>query len=245
MRKRQAIAPIGGEIIRGQMICRGVLGLGALLLAACGGESDAPPVPATEAAAGGPLANLADPAAADVRLVLECGAPFTPDATPATLAAVFGRENVIPETVDGPEGTQVNVTAIYPNDPARRIEVVFHNEEERTGLVLVRVQNPESLWTGPGGVRLGDGIAAVEAANGKPFKVMGFGWDYGGFVSDWDGGRLGDKDGCSTAARLLPQASEIADGIVGDGVTPQSNDPDVIKAEPKVTEIGINWAPPR
>jgi len=82
-----------------------------------------------------------------------------------------------------PRVEPMNVTAIFPTDPERRIEVSFANEEERTDLVAVTVRDHASLWRGQGGYSFGDGIEAVEKANGGPFAVSGFEWDYGGFVT--------------------------------------------------------------
>ena len=213
-----------------------------MLLTACGGEDAAAPIPAVTPEASGPMENAAEASAANVAFILGCGAPFTPDATPATLAAVFGRENVVPETIDGPEGEPMNVTAIYPNDPERRIEVSFANEEERTGLVAVVVRDHASLWKSAGGYSFGDGVEAVEKANGAPFAVSGFGWDYGGFVVDWKGGKLKETGGCATTVRFSPEVEDIAPTIQGDGVTPLSSDPAVRKAQPKVSLFGIGWA---
>jgi hypothetical protein len=216
---------------------------GGLLAAGCGGEADvAPVVDVAETPEPTPESG-AEVGTATASLVLGCGAPFTREATPATLAAVFGRANVIPETIAGPEGAQLNVTAIYPTDPARRIEVVFRNEEERTDLSAVMVSAPESQWTGPGGVKIGDGIEAVETANGMPFEVMGFQWDYGGFVADWKGGRLGEANGCAPTVRLSPDADSLPADIVGDGVQPASSLPAMRAAQPKVSVFGISWVP--
>ena len=213
-----------------------------VLLTACGGEEAAAPIPAATSEVAGPMENTAEAGAAEVAFVLGCGAPFTRDATPATLAAVFGRENVVPETIDGPEGEPMNVTAIYPNDPEKRIEVSFANEEERTGLIAVTVRDHPSLWKGQGGYSFGDAIEAVEKANGGPFAISGFGWDYGGFVTDWKGGKLKEAGGCTTTVRFLPEADDIAPGIQGDGVNPLSTVPAVRKALPKVSLFGIGWA---
>lgn len=215
------------------------------LLAACGGENAATPISPAAPAASGPLENTAENGSANVRFVLACGAPFTPDATPATLAAVFGRENVVPETIDGPEGEPLNVTAIFPKDPEKRIEVMFANEEERTGLVSVVVRDHASLWQGEGGYSYGDEIAKVEAANGRPFAVSGFEWDYGGYVSDWKGGKLSDKHECHTTVRFAPEGAAIADSISGDGKFPLSNDPAVIASMPTVSLFGISYPAPR
>lgn len=215
----------------------------SFVAAGCGGEADVAPA-ADVAETPAPVAeNVAEAATGQASLVLGCSAPFTREATPATLAAVFGRENVIPETIAGPEGTQMNVTAIYPNDPARRIEVVFRNEEERTDLSAVMVSSLESQWTGPGGVKIGDGIEAVEAANGAAFDVMGFQWDYGGFVANWKGGKLDEANGCAPTVRLSPGADSLSAEIVGDGVQPASDLPAMRVAQPKVSVFGISWAP--
>lgn len=218
--------------------------LAALAVSACGdGREAEAPMPSADSATTPAGAPAPAPALANVPLTLGCGAPFTRDATPATLAAVFGRENVIPEEISGPEGMPLNVTAIYPNDPARRIEVIFSDEEARTGLATVMVSNPESLWTGPGGLKIGASMTSVEDANGGPFNVMGFEWDYGGYVSDWQGGKLGEANGCSTTVRLTTSEGALPDEIVGDGVTPASDLPAMRAAQPKVTSFGINWTP--
>ena len=220
--------------------------LAMVLLGACGGEKDAAPV-ASEAASAPGLAieNSAEAGAADISFVLGCRAPFTPDATPATLASHFGRENVIPETIDGPEGQPLNVTAIYPKDPDRRIEVIFANEEERTGLITVMVSQPTSLWKGPGNVGMGAGIAEVEAVNGKAFTVQGFGWDYGGFVSNWEDGKLAEGGPCRPIMRFHTEGDNVAAEIQGDGAQPMSDDPLVRKADPKVALFGISWPAPQ
>lgn len=228
---------------------RALLAAGSLaallaLLAACGGEEAAAPIPAAAPEASGPLENAAEAGAADVGFVLGCGAPFTPDATPATLAAVFGRENVVPETIDGPEGQPMNVTAIFPNDPQKRIEVSFANEEERTGLIAVTVRDHASLWKSQGGYSFGDDIAKVEAANGRPFAVSGFEWDYGGFVTDWKGGRLAETNNCHTTVRFMPESTEIAASISGDGKFPLSNDAAMKAARPVVALFGIGYPAP-
>ncbi len=174
-------------------------------------------------------------------LTLTCAPPFTPEATAGTLAAAFGPQNVIPETIDGPEGEKLNVTAIYPADPTKRIEVTFRNEEERTGLVTVTVKEDASAWTGPGGLKMGDGLAAAEAANGGAFEVAGFGWDYGGYVSDWKGGKLAEPaPGCHASLRFQRSPGNNDMSLVGEEGR-ASDLPALRAAKPTVTEFGIRW----
>ena len=50
--------------------------------------------------------------------------------------------------------------------------------------------------------------------NGRPFKLCGFGWDYGGWVSDWDGGAFAPAEGCMTRVRV--QATQENNNAQGD-----------------------------
>jgi hypothetical protein len=205
------------------------------------GASAAPAAAPAETSAAGVTPSAMPAAASPRNLALNCVAPFTPDATAATLAAAFGKENVIPETIDGPEGEKLNVTAIYPNDPAKRIEVYFKDEEARTGLVWANVKSDKSVWSGPGGVKIGDPIESVEEANGGVFQISGFDWDYGGFVNDWKGGKLMETaPGCRTVLRFRRAADNRDMSIIGEGGR-ASDLPALRAAKPTIDEFGIRW----
>ena len=100
------------------------------------------------------------------REVLSCAAPFTKDASAASLSAYFGAANVTDEIVPGPEGTTQRATVIYGKDPKRRVEVLFADETGRRGLMRAAVSEPTTIWTGPGALRMGMGLDAVERATG-------------------------------------------------------------------------------
>lgn len=213
----------------------------ALAMGACGKPADdgasARETPVSDATPESAAPAAENPAA----LSLTCAAPFTPDATAATLAAAFGAGNVIPETIDGPEGEKLNVTAIHPADPARRIEVYFKDEEARTGLMWAMVKEASSVWSGPGGVRIGDGVGKVQDANGGVFEISGWGWDYGGTVVDWKGGRLAQTAlECRTIIRFGKDPANNDKSILGE--TPHASDePAVRAANPEVSELSIRW----
>ncbi len=218
-------------------------GLALLALAACGGPNDAagPAAPAeTPAAAAAPAMRI--PATAADSLTILCGAPFTQDATAASLMKAFGAKAVVPETRDGPDGEKVNVTAIYPADATMRVEVQFANEEERTGLISVTIRGETSQWTGPAGLNLGDGLETVQKLNGgKSFTLSGFGWDYGGFVTDWRGGPLQEPvPRCRTTVRFSIPDDVTDTSVMGEGLH-SSDEPAIRTAMPFVQEIGIHW----
>lgn len=203
---------------------------------------------------------LALPALADVPPppsdgVLSCQAPFHQNATEQDLVAVFGKENVEYKSVPGAEGMETNATVIYPNDPARMLTVHWWDEDQRARPAAISVQadfaaDPEGmdmwktdvLWRTPEGLRIGSDIAAAEAINGKPFKLSGFGWDYGGFVISWEGGALDAeaRGGCGMLVRYAPSGTDIPDGAYGDTEL-MSNSPEVTGARPRVTEFSISY----
>src|SRR5262249_17585108 len=65
------------------------------------------------------------------------------------------------------------------------------------------IHGSASDWTAPHGLKLGMALEDVEKANGKPFKLSGFGWDYGGLVVDWNKGALGNV-ACRTSGGFCP-----------------------------------------
>jgi hypothetical protein len=208
------------------------IALAALFLVACGGESASPPEAPAEAAT----------AAAAGKPNLGCGAPFAQDASFASLQRTFGAANVVDQTVPGPEGTTLDATVLFGNDPARRIEVLWVNEQERAGLLHASIAGERSDVRGPGGLRLGVTLTEVEAINGGPFTLMGFNWDMGGAVVDWQGGALSrERLGCSVSVSFDPGADSAA--VTGDSPY-ASTLPAMRAAAPRVTRIGIGYPAP-
>lgn len=175
-------------------------------------------------------------------LTIVCGGPFAQDATAGTLADIFGHENVVPQTIESLDGTKRNVTAIYPMDLSRRIEVAFANEEERTVLTRVSIMGEASQWTGAGGVNLGDGIETIERLNKGPFTLTGFGGPNGGYVTDWQGGALKEvAAGCRSMVRFNIPAEAQGDPTIMGEVALSSQSPALRAATPYVEEISIRW----
>jgi len=184
---------------------------------------------------------------------LECGGPlFGPAVTHADLEAQWGKANAVFGTVPGPEGIEVQATVLFGNDPGLRAQVWWSDEARRASPSFVFVDGAygensllaeqPSLWRGPMGIRLGMTLAEVEVLNGKPFMLYGFGWDYGGTVSSWEGGALAPSaPACSFIVRFDAQAP--TEGALGDGEF-ASGDAAVRAAEPRVSRIAISYAPP-
>jgi len=144
--------------------------------------------------------------------VIKCEGPFGRNASHADLVKAFGSSNVVYRDVEGVEGQPIKASVVYPNDPKSRLEVIWSDEKARSGpTVLVKDQ---SAWATANGVRIGSDLAEVEKLNGKPFKLSGFDWDYGGHVRDWQGGAL---------AKLLPGGCILAVEFVHPEDVPEEN----------------------
>jgi hypothetical protein len=132
---------------------------------------------------------------------------------------------------------------LFPRAMDRRIEVGFIDDKVATvsGLTL-RDTAKTSRWS-VAGITIGASLVEVQKANGKSFVVSGFGWDYGGFVTDFKNGALGRilPGGCSITVRF-GKDKDPPRALSGDGVKVSSDNPALVKFAPVVTEIGINFA---
>jgi hypothetical protein len=207
---------------------RNPLWYAAFALAACS-SADKPADP--------PLATPTATASA-VPSDLSCAGPVKPGDTVATLTARFGEQARI-ETLGGAEGLEFAGLVLFGDDPARRLEVIF-GDDTSVPASAVRLRG-ETRWP-VGGVRLGDALAKVREANGAAFELWGFGWDYGGYVSDLKDGRLAAlPGGCSLSIRFDPDpAAELPNDLMGEAAL-SSDDPRVLAAKPTVSELTLNF----
>jgi hypothetical protein len=174
---------------------------------------------------------------------IACNGAFTKDSSHMKLATAFGSQNVTWDDVDGPGGSKLKATVLFPKDPKRRLEVLWSKPDARTDLQLVAI-NHQSSWTAPKGLHLGLTLAAVEKLNGKPFELSGFAKDTGGSVQSWDGGALAElPGGCKVSLRFEPDAKVAPDVRNDVAVEKQfsSSDTAMKKAAPKVVEILIGY----
>jgi nucleoid-associated protein YgaU len=93
------------------------------------------------------------------------------------------------------------------------------------------------------GLRIGDPLGRVTEANGGPFQLYGFAWDYGGYVSDWRGGNLADAlSDCQLSVRFSPAANApVAEAIMGDREI-SSALPELGPARPRISQLAIAFA---
>lgn len=164
-----------------------------------------------------------------------CSGVFGPDSSEALVKQTFGAENVVTGTVPGPEGTELLATTVFPADPDRRMEFGWFDEENFDRLSYVELSPSQ---TAPGGVRLGMSAAEVEALNGEPYLVGGFGWDYGGYAVIESGALASAEGDCQLSIRF-DTGGEISPEIDTSSIMGEVQVP---SGEPLLEEIGARVA---
>ncbi|MBB4042224.1 hypothetical protein GGR34_003913 [Microvirga flocculans] len=171
-----------------------------------------------------------------------CLGPFARDTDHKRLMAAFGPDHVRLETVQEPEGMKSKASIVFPEDPAKRLEVVW-----RDGKSLrhpIRIDLVGSDWSAPKGLRVGASIEEVEKANGKPFVLYGFEWDYGGTVAGWNGGALGHlPGGCALYPVFEAEdtaSDDVLDAVSGDARFP-SDSPLMKAAQPRIRSLALRF----
>ncbi|MDU0339617.1 hypothetical protein [Bosea rubneri] len=186
-------------------------------------------------------------AAAQPLAPIACTGPFARNADEAALLRAFGKENVRRARIEVGEGEKQPGAIIFPGDSKRRIELIWQDgaKRRRPATIYIREGSGQSV-EGPDGMRIAIGtpLAAVEKANGGPFTILGFGWDYAGTATDWRGGKLAKAGG---GCRLLLRFHDTpgADGAALDRVSGDSEfssgDADIKAVKPVVGEILLSW----
>ena len=173
---------------------------------------------------------------------IRCDGVFAKDTSHAKLAQAFGAKNVVFQPVDGPGGGKLNATVLFPNDRKRRLEVLWHDETARAKPSSIVVES-QSTWR-VRGFRIGESLANVEKANGKPFTLLGFEGESGGVARNWQGGAL-DKlsGGCLLGMRFVsdPSALQEARGKVAGDREFTSDNADIRAVRPTITELIVGY----
>lgn len=106
------------------------------------------------------------------------------------LKAAYGEANVIDERICGPEcADSIDITRIYPNTNK---EVIVHwkENEYHKKVNMVECYAPNAPYHTVTGLGIGTTLKELLNQNGKKITFYGFGWDYGGYLSSFNGGSL-------------------------------------------------------
>lgn len=167
--------------------------------------------------------------------------PIHSGSSEEALKELFGASQVRREKMYVGDGQEWDGVAIYPDQPEKRVEV-FWFEEDASKVQLIQVHGERSEWKTSQGVTLGTTLLELERLNGRPFDILGLGWDFGGGIVDWKGGVLeGLTLRCDhTTVELTDQESAA---VMGDQ-TVSSSLPAMRKANPAVSKITLSFSLP-
>jgi hypothetical protein len=166
--------------------------------------------------------------------------------THADLTRIYGRENVTEGEVNVGEGELERGTILFPNDPNKTLNVLW-KDETKIAPRRIQITGERSQWTTIYGITLGTSLKELERLNRRPFRLLGFGWDYSGAVSSWSDGELA---GCCEPQsgiyiRLIPQPrdnerSSLQRQVLGDREY-SSGHPAMQELNPRVYQIVVDF----
>jgi hypothetical protein len=159
------------------------------------------------------------------------------------LIGAFGAASVRDKLITMGEGATAPGAIVYPDDPQRRIEIVWGDPGAKRNLSRVILRGDRSRWTLPPGISLGTSLRELEEKNGRPFRLTGFGWDYAGAVISWQGGALDSTLTPGVHIYLMPRPEHRAgpeySRLQGDREFPSSH-PAMQELNPRVYQIFVD-----
>ena len=185
------------------------------------------------------------------RRVFECGTVFGTETTPASLATVFGEENVVTKRIDVGEGFYETGTVIFP-DTQDEVEVLWKEPKLRGTPRIIRTRGDRGSWETPLGLKIGLDLRSIERINRRPFRLAGFAWYYAGTVTSWQGGRLEPPPGATCRVYVVLSPDHPADDavlereerrVLGDDIF-SSGHPSMQLLNPKVDELFLAFRSP-
>jgi len=162
--------------------------------------------------------------------------------TEDSLINAWGKKNVTWGDAYVGEGMTVPGTILFANNPQRRLEIIWKDNERRRAPDQAQIDGEKSLWKTTRDITLGTSLKELERINGKPFVLSGFDTDYDGTVHSWRGGVL-EREFCgnNVVLRLAPAktqhtAKQDFDAVLGDSEY-SSDNPAMQRINPVVYEI--------
>ena len=151
-----------------------------------------------------------------------------PGMTVTDIGRAYGQQNLKLQKIPGAEGEEIDGAKLFP-DTDRELVIVWDPDNDKKQVVFdIRVVG--TAWKFDNGLKAGMTIAEVEKINGKPFKIAGFEWDYGGYAN-FEGGKLAGK----VSIRFNPSTENVPEYLSGDKQL-SSTDKQLRAAKPLVEE---------
>ncbi len=163
-----------------------------------------------------------------------------------SLQKLYGQANVVKGELPGAEGETSQGWIIHPNSPEKKLMVYLDESNLHPGSIVV--DETDSKWQLSNAIKLGTDSKSLQSINQKPFAFYGFGWDYGGVISDWNKGELDNRtaNGSHLGIHLCPPENpQLPDNyLLGDG-TFKSDNPLALEFPPIVCKISLSFPQPQ
>ena len=178
---------------------------------------------------------------------------ITADCSEQMLVYYFGQENIKTEEIGLDEGEIALVTQVFKNNPEKGLIIQWKDIKNKKYPKEIKIKG--NKWhTENSNIKIGMTLKELESLNKKDFELLGFGWDYGGTVTDWKTGALTREAGNLrdfSKKRLVPvfalpeeyntpENYKKIDKILGDSSFSSSNEL-MQKINPVIAEINIMW----
>lgn len=132
---------------------------------------------------------------------------ITAEASESSLRALYGDKRVKSVRVSLGEGFVCAGSRVLFKDGGY-LEITWLDPIAKASPVAIHVKGHK--WKTVDGVGLGTNLRQLEKINGKPFRLFGFGWDYSGTISSWEGGKL-EKTKGGIILSLSPRTKDSQD----------------------------------
>lgn len=156
--------------------------------------------------------------------------------TEAEVEQYYGVDNIKIQEVPIAEGDVREGVLLFPGTK-NELEIVWDIAANFGQPDFIRISQDDTDWKTQEGITVGTTLEALEKINGKPFKFYGFGWDYGGLVTNWNGGKLNNY----LLVALIPQNFDKLDTTLQGEVELSSDDPKVRELQAKIGSIVITF----
>ena len=108
----------------------------------------------------------------------------------AELQKLFGKNNLKDDIDPGPEGgDSILVTKVFPGK-TKEIVVFWAKKGYHKRVVFAECYQPKSPYFTKDSLKIGSTLKKVLEVNGHKINFSGIGWDYGGFISSYNNGKL-------------------------------------------------------
>ncbi|MCX6318684.1 MAG: hypothetical protein NTW29_15490 [Bacteroidetes bacterium] len=159
------------------------------------------------------------------------------DATYETLLRTYGKERVTDENMyRAPDSDEMVMKTIINKGKRDEIVIQWDDSSFHQKILAVEAGQENHPFKTSDGVHYGTTLAELVTINGASISFSGFGWDFGGLLTDFHGGKLAYKEGLPHISYDLGiNLTQQYDEIMGDQII----DTDMPKAKKYLEHIVV------